>query len=173
MGVPWLEFKLELQLRPTPQQHRIQAASQPTPQLMAMPNPQPMYQGQGSNPHPHGHYVGFLTHWATVGTPSFCLFREREKESRREESLFSWRIWCLLRVWAAPQEKCRDTHIFTHNSRDHGLQLFHPYLLLSPKAIYWVPFCFWKNKFLPRLILTPQSSGLASHTQFVAIGFCP
>ena len=25
--------------------------------------------GQGSNPHLHGHFVRFLTHWATMGTP--------------------------------------------------------------------------------------------------------
>ena len=39
------------------------------PQLVARPDPLPTEQGQGSNLHPHRHYVGFLTHWATMGTP--------------------------------------------------------------------------------------------------------
>ena len=50
---------------------RFQLPPWPTPQLMATLNPQPTDQGHGSNLHPYGHYVGFLTHWATMGTPWF------------------------------------------------------------------------------------------------------
>ena len=32
-----------------------------------MPDLEPTEGGQESNPHLHGHYVGFLTHWATLG----------------------------------------------------------------------------------------------------------
>ena len=45
---------------------------QPTP-LAAIPDPQPTEQGQGSNLHSHRHYMGFLPHWATTGTPWFCF----------------------------------------------------------------------------------------------------
>ena len=50
---------------PQPQQHQMWLM----PQLVARPDPLPTEQGQGSNLHPHRHYVGFLTHWATMGTP--------------------------------------------------------------------------------------------------------
>ena len=43
----------------------------PMQQLSAMPDPE---WDQGSNPYPHRHYVGFLTHWATTGTPTFFFF---------------------------------------------------------------------------------------------------
>ena len=46
----------------------------PTPQLGATPDTSPTEQGQGSNLHPHGHYVGFLTHWATMQTPLKVIF---------------------------------------------------------------------------------------------------
>ena len=42
---------------------------QPTPQLKATWNPSPIERGQGSNSQPHEHSVGFLTCWATAGTP--------------------------------------------------------------------------------------------------------
>ena len=41
----------------------------PMPPLSAMPDPYPIELGQILNLHPHGHYDGFLTCWATVGTP--------------------------------------------------------------------------------------------------------
>ena len=37
------------------------------------PHLQPTEWGQGSNPHSRGDSVGFLTRWATVGTPSFTF----------------------------------------------------------------------------------------------------
>ena len=46
----------------------------PTLQLSATPNPLPTEWGQESNPHLHGYYVGFLTCWATIGTPMIILF---------------------------------------------------------------------------------------------------
>ena len=38
-------------------------------------DPQPTEQGQGLNPHPHRHYGGFVTCWATMGTPIFLIDR--------------------------------------------------------------------------------------------------
>ena len=42
----------------------------PILQPAAMPDPQPTKQDQRLNLHPQGHSVGFLTCWATMGTPS-------------------------------------------------------------------------------------------------------
>ena len=46
-----------------------------TLQLVAMLDPSPTEQVQGWNLHPHGHCVGFLTHWATMGTLYFSIFK--------------------------------------------------------------------------------------------------
>ena len=47
---------------------------QPTLQLAATPpDSQPTEWGQGSNLYPHGHYVGFLSCWATTGTPGVFI----------------------------------------------------------------------------------------------------
>ena len=59
--------------RPTPQlqqqQHWMWAAS--VTYAIACSNARSLTTewGQGSNLNPYGHYVGFLTHWATMGTP--------------------------------------------------------------------------------------------------------
>ena len=37
---------------------------------LAMPDPQPTERGQQSNLNPHQHHIGFLTCWATMGTPN-------------------------------------------------------------------------------------------------------
>ena len=42
-------------------------------QLAAMSDPQPTERGQRLNPHPHGHFIKFLTHWSTTGTPLRCI----------------------------------------------------------------------------------------------------
>ena len=38
-------------------------------------------QGQGSNPHPQGDYINFLTHWATLETPTlkFLMYHMRSE----------------------------------------------------------------------------------------------
>ena len=45
----------------------------PTLQLTITLDPQPTEQSQESNPYPHRQYDGFLTCWATMGTPIFFL----------------------------------------------------------------------------------------------------
>lgn len=45
----------------------------PMAQLAAMPDPSLTEWGQELNPHTQGHYVGFLTHQATMGTPVLCV----------------------------------------------------------------------------------------------------
>ena len=76
MAVPWPGVHSELQLGPTPQpqQHRIwatfliyAAAWGNTGSLMP-----------GLNPHPHGEDIRSLSHWATVGTPTFFFNTQRK-----------------------------------------------------------------------------------------------
>ena len=46
---------------------------QSTPQLMATPDARSTERGQGSNPRPSWILVGFVDHWATMGTPNIFL----------------------------------------------------------------------------------------------------
>ena len=66
---PGVESELELQL-PAYSNTGSKPHLQPMPQLTATPGSFPSEQGQGLNPHPQGHNAGFLTHWATTGTPA-------------------------------------------------------------------------------------------------------
>ena len=69
-----LRVESELQLRPMSQlwQYRSQAAS--VTYATACSDTQPTGPGQGWNLHPHRNYVGFLTHWTTMGTLSNKTF---------------------------------------------------------------------------------------------------
>ena len=70
MDVPSLGVKLELQLLPyIAAKLDLSCICDLMLQLAATPDHYPTEQGQGSNLHPLGHYVSFLTHRATIGTP--------------------------------------------------------------------------------------------------------
>ena len=70
MEVPRLGVESELQLQAyTSATWDLSHISNPCDSLWWCWDPWPTELGQRSNPHPHRHYVGFLTHWATVGTP--------------------------------------------------------------------------------------------------------
>ena len=60
---------------PQPQKHQIRALS--TTHTTAYGNAGPLthWVSPGIKWHPHGHYVRFLTHWATKGTPIFFLLK--------------------------------------------------------------------------------------------------
>ena len=73
---------------------------QPTPRLLATQDPSPTEWGQGSNLHPYGHTVGFLTHWATMGTRHFPF-----KDSFAMKCSLTWRtrnkglpVFCVCKI---------------------------------------------------------------------------
>ena len=76
MEIPKLGVELKLQLRPKPQprQHWIWAASVTCAAACSHSGSLTHWVRPGIKPYPHGHYVGFLTRWATMGTPLLHLF---------------------------------------------------------------------------------------------------
>ena len=71
MEIPGPGCQSEQQLRPMPQpwQHWIRAASATYATAWSNARSLTHWGRQGLNPCPHRHCVGFLTHWATMGTP--------------------------------------------------------------------------------------------------------
>ena len=70
MDVPGLGVESELQLRPMPQPMPL-GLSRLRDYTAAYGNTRSLthWVKPGSNLHPHRYYVGYLTHWATAGTP--------------------------------------------------------------------------------------------------------
>ena len=74
MEIPRLGVESELQLPAYTNSHSNTGSEPhlwPTSQLTAMLDPQPPEQGQEIEPTASWILIGFITHWATVGIPSF------------------------------------------------------------------------------------------------------
>ena len=71
LKVPRLGLEMELHSHSS---NRSEPHLWPTWQFEATLDPYPTERGQEWNLHPHWHYVEFLTHGATMGTPWFCSF---------------------------------------------------------------------------------------------------
>ena len=75
----------------TPQQHQHQIWAASIIYIAACSKPNEW--GQGLKLHPHKHYVGFLTHWARMGTPGLS---KNVDVSKGDSKKWILKLLCIL-----------------------------------------------------------------------------
>ena len=122
---------------------------------------QPTEGGQGWNLYPHRHYVGFLTHWVTVGSPGYP-FKDKTKHKCWQEygkigTLVHWCWECKMvqPLWKTVWQFLKKLKI--------GLSydLLTPLIGIYPKELKAGEFPLWRNRIgsilgVPGLRFNPQ-----------------